>query len=234
MNTSRPFRALLLTLLAASAPVHAQDRRVAFEPPDEDTVPDDAFGRLVREGKDLFVNTQTLRGRYVGNGLRCVNCHLDAGRRANSSPLWAAYTMYPAFRGKTGRVDTFDMRVQGCFVYSMNGKAPPPGSRELTALTVYAYWLATNAPVGVSLPGRGYPQLDKPAEAPDIRRGADVFAQKCALCHGADALGTQGTAAMCSRRWRARTPTTGARACIASTRPRRSSKRICRSAGRIR
>ncbi|HEY9199718.1 MAG TPA: c-type cytochrome [Gammaproteobacteria bacterium] len=182
---------MLLTLLAASAPVHAQDRRVAFEPPDEDTVPDDAFGRLVREGKDLFVNTQTLRGRYVGNGLRCVNCHLDAGRRANSSPLWAAYTMYPAFRGKTGRVDTFDMRVQGCFVYSMNGKAPPPGSRVLTALTVYAYWLATNAPVGVSLPGRGYPQLDKPAEAPDIRRGADVFAQKCALCHGADALGTQ-------------------------------------------
>ena len=191
MKTGRAlYAACVLVLIAHGAPVQAQDTRV-FQPPNEDTLPDDAFGNLVREGKALFVNTQTLRGRYVGNGLQCVNCHLDAGRRADSAPLWAAYAVYPAFRQKTGRVDTFDARVQGCFMYSMNGKAPAAGSRELTALTAYAYWLATKAPVGVSLPGRGYPELAPPAEPPSIRRGADVYARNCALCHGDDALGTQ-------------------------------------------
>lgn len=192
MKTARPLRSLcMVILLTAGPPMQAQDTRAAFQPPNEDALPDDAFGNLVREGKELFVDTQTLRGRYVGNGLQCANCHLDAGRRADSAPLWAAYTVYPSFRKKTGRVDTFEARVQGCFIYSMNGKAPPPGSRELTALTTYAYWLATNAPVGVSLPGRGYPELASPSEQPSIRRGADVYAQNCALCHGTDALGTK-------------------------------------------
>lgn len=179
---------LVAALIAPSA--HTEER-AAFTPPGEETLADDAFGRLVRKGKDLFVNTDQLRGTYVGNGLKCVNCHLDAGRLADSSPLWAAYTVYPAFRKKTGRVDTFTDRLQGCFMYSMNGKAPPAGSPELDALTTYAYWLATNAPVGVSLPGRGYPEPAKPAQAPSIERGAQVYARNCAICHGADARGTK-------------------------------------------
>mgnify|MGYP006157862155 CR=1 FL=1 len=57
----------------------------------------------------------------------------DAGRLADSSPLWAAFVSYPAYRSKTKSVTTFQQRLQGCFEYSMNGRAPPLGAPELVA-----------------------------------------------------------------------------------------------------
>ena len=183
----------MLALFIVSA-AYGQEKP-SFIPPSEDSIPADKFGDLVRAGKDLFEHTDKLRGRYVGNGLKCVNCHLNAGRRADSAPLWAAYTVYPTYRKKTGQVDTYEQRLQGCFKYSMNGKAPPFGSHELVALTTYSYWLATGAPVGVALPGRGYPKVDKPAEEPNIARGAEVYAAQCALCHGPNGQGTQAEGA---------------------------------------
>lgn len=156
----------------------------SFTPPNESEIPEGPFGDMVREGRDLFVNTQQLRGRFVGNGMNCVNCHVDAGRKADSAPLWAAYTMYPAYRKKNDKVNTMEERIQGCFRYSMNGAPPPSGSRELTALLTYHYWLSTGAPTGKALQGRGYPKLDEPAQQPDLTRGAQVFEANCVICHG--------------------------------------------------
>ena len=104
-------------------------------------IPDGAFGDKVRLGYQLFVNTQQLRDKYVGNELNCANCHMDAGRKANASPLWGAYFAYPAYRKKDDKVSSFEERIQGCFNYSMNGKAPASGSPELVAISAYAYWL---------------------------------------------------------------------------------------------
>ncbi len=160
-----------------------------FTPPPESEIPDDEFGAMVRRGKALFMDSQQMRGTYVNNGLTCANCHLDRGRKPNSSPMWGAWTMYPAYRGKTGRVDTMAERIQGCFEYSMNGKAPPVGSEELTALMTYFYWMSTGAPTRVELPGRGYPEVPKPAQEPDPARGEQVFAAQCAICHGEDGQG---------------------------------------------
>jgi thiosulfate dehydrogenase len=155
-----------------------------FSPPNEADIPKNAFGDLVRRGQQLFVNTQQLRGRYVGNGLNCVNCHLDQGRLANSAPLWGAWPAYPAFRSKTGSVSSFEERMQGCFTYSMNGKAPPAGSPELAAMAAYAYWLATGTATGANLPGRLYPTIAMPKDGFDLARGAKVYAERCAICHG--------------------------------------------------
>ncbi|MGI2068946.1 c-type cytochrome [Shewanella baltica] len=104
-------------------------------------IPEGAFGDKVRLGYQLFVNTQQLRDKYVGNELNCTNCHMDAGRKANASPLWGAYFAYPAYRKKDNKVSSFEERIQGCFNYSMNGKAPASASPELVALSAYAYWL---------------------------------------------------------------------------------------------
>jgi len=164
---------------------------VTFTPPSEDEIPNNQFGEAVRYGKSLFMNTQQLRGKYVGNGLNCVNCHLDRGRRANASPLWGAFPMYPAYRKKNDHVNTMEERIQGCFRYSMNGTPPPYGSKELTALVTYSYWLSTNAPIGKALPGRGYPKLAKPEQSPDITVGQKVFKANCAICHGANGEGTK-------------------------------------------
>ncbi|MBY7960622.1 c-type cytochrome [Vibrio fluvialis] len=111
-------------------------------PRDLSTVPDDEFGRQVKHGYSLFVNSQQMRGQYVGNDQNCVNCHMQAGRKPNAAPLWAAYMAYPAYRKKNDRVNSYADRIQGCFQYSMNGKPPEYDSPELVALSAYAYWLA--------------------------------------------------------------------------------------------
>lgn len=161
----------------------------AFEPPDETKIPAGAFGDLVRRGRDLFLDTDRLAPQYVGNGLRCGNCHLDAGRLANSAPLWGAWPRYPAFRAKTQSVSSYAERLQGCFMYSMDGKAPPLGSPELAALEAYSYWMAKNAPTGATLPGAGYPKSKSAPATPDYARGEKVYSGNCALCHGPDGAG---------------------------------------------
>lgn len=167
----------------------AQPAGHAFQPPPESAIPNDEFGQMVRLGESIFRDTGKYASAFVGNTLTCENCHIDGGRLANASPMWAAYVAFPAYRAKNGHVNTFAERLQGCFRFSMNGKAPPTGDKVLVALETYSYWLAQGAPVGAKLPGRGYPKVAKPASAPDYDRGAKVYAQNCALCHGADGAG---------------------------------------------
>ena len=171
------------TASTATTPPVAGMHDGTFTPPAESDIPKNEFGDMVTLGKNIFVNTQQYAKGYVGNGLNCTNCHIDNGRKADSAPLWAAYVIYPAYRKKTGQVDTIGSRIQGCFKYSMNGKAPALDSKEMTALVTYHYWLAKGAPTGVKLPGQGYLALPKPAMEPDLTRGAEVYKNNCAVCH---------------------------------------------------
>lgn len=176
--------------LAQPVPSESQTKASngSFSPPRRDAVPENEFGDMVRLGAAIFRDTQQNASAFVGNSLQCANCHLDDGRRASSAPLWAAYVAYPAYRAKNGHVNTFAERLQGCFRFSMNGKAPPLGDKVLVALESYAYFLATGASVGRDLPGRGYPKLAKPAKL-DRDHGKSVYAEKCALCHNNDGSG---------------------------------------------
>ncbi|WP_329741762.1 c-type cytochrome [Dyella sp. A6] len=176
---------------ASSTLAHAAAANTRFVPPPLSAIPDTPFGKEVALGHRIFTETGTYASAYVGNRLSCENCHIDAGRLANAAPMWAAYPAFPAYRSKNGHVNTFGERMQGCFRFSMNGKAPPLGSPVLVALESYAYWMSQGAPEGASLPGRGYPKLPKPAMAPDYARGEQVFKSHCALCHGADGQGQQ-------------------------------------------
>ncbi|MDD2052015.1 c-type cytochrome [Pseudomonas putida] len=197
-----PLLFALAPLSALAAPIAMEDQSQIkappasshvgeyFQPPSESELPDNAYGKMVRQGYALFVDTKRLAPQYVGNGLNCSNCHLDQGRLANSAPLWGAYPMYPAYRKKNDKVNTYAERLQGCFQFSMNGGKPPAAdSPEITALSVYAYWLASKAPIGVEQPGRGYPDVVQPAKGFDIKRGAKVYQEQCAVCHGADGQG---------------------------------------------
>ena len=161
----------------------------AFTPPAESEMPTGDYGKVIRLGQQVFMETGQYASRYVGNSLTGANCHHDAGRKPDCAPLWASFIRCPAFRTKTGQVDTLASRIQGCFEYSMNGKAPPADDLIILALQTYAFWLAKGAPVGMPLPGSGYPKLKKPEQPADYARGEKVYAQNCALCHGADGLG---------------------------------------------
>lgn len=181
--------ALLLGAGAAACAVAADPPGGLFQPPALQGLADDDYGRMVRLGENIMLHTDRYAAAYVGNRLHCANCHLDGGRRADSGPLWGAYGLYPQYRAKTRQVDTFAARLQGCFQYSMNGKAPPLGDPVLVALESYASWMARGAPHGVRLQGQGYPRLAPAALTPDYARGAGIYQARCAQCHGADGAG---------------------------------------------
>ena len=188
----------------------AENSKPAFSPPGDDEIPNNEFGDAVRLGERIFHDTQGNAREFVGNSLQCSNCHLDSGRLANAAPLWAAYVAYPAYRTKNEHVNTFEERLQGCFLYSMNGKAPASNDKVMVALESYAYFLAKGAVIGAELPGRGYPKLAKPAKL-DYAHGQQVYAAKCALCHGADGQGQSlPMAASFFRRYGGRDLSTGA------------------------
>lgn len=169
-----------------------------FQPPSRAERPEDEFGAMVAMGESIFSNTYSheVSGKYVGNTQVCEGCHLDAGRLADSAPMWAARINYPAYRKKNDHVNTLVERLQGCFKYSMNAQAsevgapPSAQSRTIRALLSYMHWLATGAPTGdEDIPGRGYPALEAPADGFSPERGAEVYAAHCAVCHGDDGQG---------------------------------------------
>ncbi len=154
-----------------------------------DALPRDPDGELVRLGYHIFIDTPGYAPRYSGNALSCGNCHLDAGQRAGSAPMWAAWGMYPAYLPRRGRISSFEQRIQQCFRYSMNGVPPPLDSPEVLALAGYSRWLARGRPVGVELAGRGFPAVPQTGAAADARRGQALYGRRCAQCHGADGGG---------------------------------------------
>lgn len=192
MKNALIHRLALAALLAAAMPAaqaQAADAPPTFTPPAADAIPDNEFGKVVREGEQIFLHTPRRAAKFVGNDLTCASCHLDAGRRVDSAPMWAAYVLYPAYRAKNEHVNTLAERLQGCFRYSMNGEAPPADDPTLVALQSYMYWLASKAPTGVKLAGQGYRKLPAPPQKPDYLRGKAAYAQYCAVCHGAEGQG---------------------------------------------
>jgi thiosulfate dehydrogenase len=165
------------------------DSHGRFVPSQKADIPSGPFGEMVRLGANIFVHTRGYARKFTGNALSCENCHIDAGRLEYSAPMWAAYVAYPAYRKKNGRVISFAQRLQDCFKYSMNGKAPSRKSKVLLALETYSFFLARGAPTGKSLKGRGYPELSSPKKGMSYGRGRVVFREDCALCHGYDGQG---------------------------------------------
>ena len=166
-----------------------------FQPPGDDMIPDDHNGDAIRRGREIFMNTATNAGEFVGNGLSCSNCHLDAGKEPMSAPMWAAWGQYPKWRGKNKMINTMEDRVMGCFTYSMNaqhsvaGHPPPHGHDIYRDLEAYFLFLATGAPARTKMAGAGFGKVDKPEGGYSLERGKVVFAENCAVCHGADGQG---------------------------------------------
>ncbi|HLW04254.1 MAG TPA: c-type cytochrome [Azoarcus sp.] len=143
--------------------------------------------RVIRKGRDMFINTQQYRGEYVFNDMNCSSCHLDEGRLPYSAPVWPAAVLLPNYRPKNDHVNSLEERIAGCFSFSMNGKPPAYGSDDMLAISAYHQWLATGAPMysdGSNIYGRGYGRLPQPPETPDVDRGKALYAESCAICHG--------------------------------------------------
>jgi len=185
----------LLSLAAAAimvfrAPTGAAQDRVPLRAPDERTIPGGPVGSAIRYGKKVMTETQTYAKAYVGNGLNCSSCHLDAGRTAYASPWVGLWGMFPEYRSRNGQVNTLQDRVNDCFERSMNGKPLPYDSNEMRGILAYIWWLSKDVPTGVEVRGRGFARV--PMTTADPKRGEVIYAAKCAVCHGADGQGRDG------------------------------------------
>ena len=173
------------------------DTPADFTPPPLSQIPDGPEGESIRRGMAVFADARTHASAFVGNSLACKNCHMDNGRRANSSPMWAAWVSYPQYRKKTGTINTMEDRIRACFLYSMNapnspsGGPPPRDSDIYRDLESYFHWLANGAATGTRMKGAGYPTPPLSNAGYDPARGAQVFTAKCTACHGADGQGAK-------------------------------------------
>lgn len=167
----------------------------AFTPPPLSAIPAGPEGEAIKRGMALFDNPRANAAEFVGNAMACKNCHLNSGRRANSSPMWAAWVNYPQYRKKSNSINTMHDRILACFRYSMNapnsasGGPPPANSDVYRDLESYFHWLASGAPTGQPLPGGGYPKPQLSDAGYDPARGAAVFTASCVACHGNDGQG---------------------------------------------
>lgn len=180
--------ALLVSGLALGA--EPADKPVPLSPPNPTAIPHGPLGDAIRYGQQILTNTQGTVKANVGNALNCTSCHLDAGRTAYAAPLVGLTGMFPEYRSRSGRVESLEDRLNDCFLRSMNGKALAPASREMVGLLAYVSWLSQGVPVGREVEGRGFRDISAPGPA-DATRGKEIFAAKCAACHGVDGQGRQ-------------------------------------------
>jgi thiosulfate dehydrogenase len=169
----------------------------SWQVPDPDSLPDDAYGRAVRLGRELIVKTSSMIGpdapdparRYAGNGLDCQSCHLNAGTQQFGLPLAGVWGVFPTYIARENEVRTLEERINGCMERSMNGRALPLGGPDMKAMLTYIQFISGSERVGKPLDGRSTPVLALPSAAGDPVHGKQVFTATCVVCHGADGQG---------------------------------------------
>jgi thiosulfate dehydrogenase len=149
---------------------------------------------LAAYGYELISNTSYYLGpkgkvAAITNGMNCQNCHLGAGTLPYGNNYSAVVSTYPKFRARSGGMETIPKRVNDCMERSLNGKALDSNSREMQAILAYMHWLGDDVPKGTVPKGAGIPDLNELNRPADPQRGAVVYKQQCAVCHGDNGLG---------------------------------------------
>jgi len=166
----------------------AASKAIPFRVPAESEIKDSVTLAAVRRGRALIHSTRDSLPGHVGARLACASCHLNDGTVADAMPLVGAYTRFPQYRGRSGKVDLLEDRINDCFERSMNGKALDMKGRDMHDMVTYMAFLSRGFPPGREMQGQGVPKLD-PLKG-DSARGRQLFAVTCVACHGADGNGS--------------------------------------------
>ena len=140
-------------------------------------------------GYNIVMETERYAARYVGNKLRCTNCHLNGGTTPDALPLNVG-GMYPQWRSKNGVRNGIVLRIRECFLYSHNGVLPPDHAPEVLAVAAYINYLSEGEVIGERPEGAGVPTIPDTGFDPNPARGEVVYQRDCVICHAADGSGT--------------------------------------------
>lgn len=154
-------------------------------------------------GRRLIANTAALLGpdspdparRYSGSRHNCASCHIGTGTVPGTLNLLQTTQHYPRFSGRAGGMTDIEDRINECMQRSMNGRPLPMDSVEMKAMAAYLRGLgARYAATGAGqLKASEPPAFKTPQRRADPEAGKQVFAEKCAICHGADGQGLLAT-----------------------------------------
>ena len=154
---------------------------------DTSAIPSTPLGASIRRGRAILLATHDSLPENVGNGLRCVSCHLDEGRRPYAMPWTGVYARFPQFRSRSATINALEDRINDCFERSLAGKALDLHSPAMHDMVAYMAWLSKGIPVGSRVAGQGIDSLR--STGGDTVRGAAVWVQQCARCHGENGQG---------------------------------------------
>ncbi|MEP0711289.1 c-type cytochrome [Algoriphagus sp.] len=148
----------------------------------------------IKYGRELIVNTSEYLGPQgkvmrISNGLNCQNCHLQAGTAPLGNNYSAAKSTYPKVRGRSGKSEDIQMRINGCFQRSLNGEALANDGKEMKAIVAYMEWLGKDVPKGEVPKGAGIYELPLLDRAADPIKGKSIYEKQCVSCHLADGQG---------------------------------------------
>lgn len=174
---------------AVSASTPASPQTFAWQVPQQ--MPADEKGEQIKWGEALISQTSKHLGpdmadpskRIAGNHMACKNCHLQAGKQANTMGFVGVAARFPTYRGRENREVTLEERINGCFERSLNGRPLPTDSPEMQAIVAYMQWLSQDVPKGAKVSGQGLPEIQLLQRAASPEKGKGVYQQKCALCH---------------------------------------------------
>lgn len=142
-------------------------------------------------GRLLTTDTRRLLPDNVGNAMNCTSCHLGEAKVPDGGSFVGTAKLFPQDNPRAGRIFTLADRINGCFMRSMNGKPLAGDSKEMQAMLAYMDWLSTALPADLGkrkIAGRGAGKINMKL-VPDPEHGKAVYAEKCAVCHGANGEG---------------------------------------------
>jgi len=146
------------------------------------------LGAAIQRGRAFLLATRDSLPSHVGNNLRCVSCHLDAGRRHAMGSWVGVYARYPQYRPRSATVETIEYRVNDCFRRSMNGAPLAVDGAEMRDIIAYLWFLSRDVPIEPAAPGNRLQQWAQLTA--DTTAGAAVYAASCTKCHGPTGQGT--------------------------------------------
>lgn len=162
--------------------------------PDWSSVAAEPNADEIRYGRDLIANTAEYLGpngkvKKISNGLNCQNCHLQAGTAPLGNNYSAAKSTYPKVRGRSGKSEDIQSRINGCFQRSLNGEALSTESKEMKAMVAYMNWLGKDVSNGQTPKGAGIYEVPLLERAADPVLGKTIYERQCVACHMIDGQG---------------------------------------------
>lgn len=139
-------------------------------------------------GKRLLADTARLLPDNVGAAMNCNSCHLGDGKTNAANGYINTVNFYPRVMPRAGKEVDLEMRINGCFQRSMNGKPLDREGPEMKAMIAYMDWLRQDVPKDQTVDIVNAGPIDETL-VPDPENGRLVYTAKCAACHGADGEG---------------------------------------------